>query len=366
MFKRTASVILLTCVSAYVLLIFLRPSPRHIGINQYESALFLDMVNGTAHKPYVSRVLLPIIVRGLAASAPESVHAFFRAQVAESADLRFLFRVFEWEPNAALQYWIASVAMLFALIGFGHVGAKLILLTCPIQDRRGGAYIAFALLSLLLLLPFFKYASYIYDPPQLALFTAALYFLKQERLRPFAVSFVLSCFNKETAVLLIPIFALMQQHQLPAGRYYGALAALTGVFAASRIALALAFRDNPGAMAELHLFDHNLPWLFGQASATNLIVAAGLTFLLLYRFREKDRFLRIAFACTFPVLFLLTLFLGYIDEWRDYYEAYPAGFALVVDSVRRLILRGMPSQPPPERRRSPARERRRARDSQRR
>jgi len=32
----------------------------------------------------------------------------------------------------------------------------------------------------------------------------------------------------------------------------------------------------------------------------------------------------------------MTLLFGLIDEWRDYYEAYPAVFAMIVHSLQRL------------------------------
>lgn len=346
---RTLYVIVLGAVSAYVLLVFLRPSGRHIGINQYERALFLEMVAGTADRPFVSRMLLPVVVRISSALAPEVTHAFFRNLVEQSGDLRFLFRVFGWERQAALQYVIATLLMLVAFMGFGHTGAKLTLLTCGIRDRRRLYSTLFAVTLLALLIPFFKYASYIYDPPQLLLFTMALYFLANAQLRAFVTIFVLCCLNKETALLLIPIFALGYRQQMPRRRYFGMLAGLSAVFGATRLLTTLAFRPNAGSLVELHVTDHNLPWFLGEMTATNVIVFMSLLVLLLYRLKEKDRFLRIAFACTLPSLVILTLFLGYIDEWRDYYEAYPVGFAMIVDSLRRLghgaILRVQPPAP---------------------
>jgi hypothetical protein len=35
-------------------------------------------------------------------------------------------------------------------------------------------------------------------------------------------------------------------------------------------------------------------------------------------------------------LFGLCLVLGFIDEWRAYYEAYALGFGLILDSILRL------------------------------
>ena len=72
-------------------------------------------------------------------------------------------------------------------------------------------------------------------------------------------------------------------------------------------------------------------WTFGDA-----VTCAVIAFLLAYRWDDKPVFLRVAFPATFGPLLALALFFGYIDEWRGYYEAYPIGLALIVDSCRRL------------------------------
>lgn len=334
--KSLAYLCTLTIVCTYVLLQFLKPTPYHIGINQYENALFLDMVDGSAHKPYVYRRLLPGLVQILTSLVSESTRLGFFNAVMESPNLRFVFSVFNWEPEAAFQYSVAFFGMLIALMGFGHYGARFTLITCAIEDPTGRYRFILSVTMVLFLIPFFKYASYIYDPPTLFLFTLALYGLAQSKLWVFGIGFGLSCINKETAVLLIPI-ALWTYKPLISRRHYIALAlGLVGVFVVVKGTLTRSFRSNPGELVEWHLWDHNLMWFMQSMGYMHVILGTILMGLFLYRWNEKEIILRRAFLCSAPVLVILTLFFGYIDEWRDYYEVYPVGFALTVDSLRRF------------------------------
>jgi hypothetical protein len=168
------------------------------------------------------------------------------------------------------------------------------------------------------------------------LFTLALYGLAQAKLWAFWLGFGLGCINKETAVLLIPIALWTYYGIIPRRHYVTLLLSLIGVFIAIKGTLTLLFRSNPGEMVEWHLWDHNLIWFKESLGYTHVILGTILLGLFFYRWNEKNILLRRAFLCTAPILVILTLFLGYIDEWRDYYEVYPVGFALTVDSLRRL------------------------------
>jgi hypothetical protein len=72
-------------------------------------------------------------------------------------------------------------------------------------------------------------------------------------------------------------------------------------------------------------------WRLPELAAA--IVVAGLIF---YGWPQKPRFLKMSFVMILPPLVIMALFLGYIDEWRGYYEAYPAAFGLAIDTMRRV------------------------------
>ena len=45
------------------------------GVNSNDRASFADMITGEANRPFVTRVLVPWLTRGIAAVLPESIHA---------------------------------------------------------------------------------------------------------------------------------------------------------------------------------------------------------------------------------------------------------------------------------------------------
>lgn len=101
------------------------------------------------------------------------------------------------------------------------------------------------------------------------------------------------------------------------------------------------FQDNAGGMAQFHLVDYNL-YTIGKLSIET-VVALGIIALFIYRgWKDKPEFLRDALWIAVP-LFVLTLFLGYIDEQRDFYELYPVA-ALLVYPAAKEFLAGNPAR----------------------
>lgn len=332
---KAAYIILLAMVSGWILLIFLKPEPLSVGINQHDRSRFLDMVEGKAYKPYVYRTLLPTTTRVVAALTPEQVANALAATVENNPFLRGAFARFRWETAAAYPYLVAGLLMLLSFMGFAHYTSRLSLRVCGIDETyRMRSLLAVA--ALLCLPPFFRYTAYPYDPPQLFLFTLALYLLASQRVLAFALAFGLCCLNKETAVLLILVFAFTSRKQMPRQRYLAVLFGLVAWYLLIRALLVYTFRSNPGSLVEFHLLDHNLRLLVSEWSFSDLVTCLVLSGLVFARWREKPEFLKVSFLAVFVPLVVLSLFLGYLNEWRGYYEAYPLAFALAVDTVSRL------------------------------
>ena len=328
-------IFVLALLSACILAIFFRPTPERYGINQYKRAMFLDTINGTAYRPFVYRALLPVTVRTIASLTPPNIHEASTAFVEDHRATIKIFETYQWETSAACTYFVAAILMWLCLMGFGHYAARLTLFTLNLDEtplRR-------ALLagSVLLGLPaFFSYTSYIYDPPQLFLFTFALYLLARGRMTAFLVTFVFCVFNKETAILLIPIYAVVYHQQHTRRQFIGITTALIAIFAAIKLLINHVYQANPGFSVEFHLFPDNFLLLTYGWTFTGLLTFLALLWLLLYNWNKKPRFLKIAFLLTLPILIGMTFLFGLLNEWRDYYEAYPIAFALAVDSLQRL------------------------------
>lgn len=329
---RVSYAVVLLSTSGLVLVQFLYPHwGPHVGINDYDRASFMEMVEGDAYKPFVMRMLLPTTVRFLSAIAPEAYQSTLADQVVKGDLLSKTFSTLGWESQAAFQYFLALILMYLSLIGFGHSVVLLTEQTCNIpKDTKTKIII---LISSLMGVTFlFRYVSYIYDPPQLFLFTLALYLLSTDRIKLFFIVFVFCCLNKETAILLIPLFAL---------KYYGlgfqncqygySIGGLVIIYLSIRTALFFIFYDNPGSFLESQ-FSHNVWWITSGRTLGDVIIIILVVMLVVFRWRKKPLFLRVAFLSVLLPLVSMAVFLGYIDEWRGYYEAYPLGLGLAVHS----------------------------------
>jgi hypothetical protein len=246
------------------------------------------------------------------------------------------FKTFQWESEAAFQYLVASFLMLLCFMGFGHYVVKLTERVCNMPEN-GINRLLLVTGALVGLPPFFRYVSYPYDPAQLFLFTLALYFLAVHRTKPFFFAFVACCINKETAVLLIPIYCLTFRKQYSSHRqYWGTILGLIFIYVCIKATLTWYFNGNPGSFVEFHLLNHNIPLLTDGWTFTGLISSLGLAILIIYPWREKPTFLRFSFLCVLPPLVSFALIFGFVDEWRGYYEAYPIAFGLLVHTLLRL------------------------------
>ena len=327
---------MILCV--FIVLIFISPP----GINGYERAMFGDMVYGQAHKPFVYRALLPMIIRTTASIIPEETDELINKMLDKIPSVKSELSksteedMFYWEKELYTEYIVAIFYIFLFLLGF----------VFSLKYLFEGVYKASILskdilaISALLILPsFFDYMSYLNDFPALCLFTLGLGLMVRKKWVLFLIIYVLGCFNKETTILLTLIFAI---HFFRAGKMsrrlvYRLLISQFIIFILVKLTLFFIFRDNPGSMVEFHLIDHNLKAL-GNISIGTVMALALIISLVFYRWTDKPLFLRNALWIVAP-LFILILFLGYIDEQRDYYEAYPIVLLLIYHSVCRIFAR---------------------------
>ncbi len=98
-------------------------------------------------------------------------------------------------------------------------------------------------------------------------------------------------------------------------------------------------------MVEFH-FRENFAFFHPYSTVT---AAACLVLVLLvgYRWNEQPRFLRVASLVIIPLVGL-TLFLGMLDELRDYYEAFPAIVLLLFHGLACLMGTDVRAQPDTE------------------
>ncbi|MCW8809601.1 MAG: hypothetical protein OQJ93_12640 [Ignavibacteriaceae bacterium] len=323
---------LIAVISLYVLIAFVKLPP----INGDEQSMFSEMVYGTAWKPFVYRTLLPTTVRLVSGVIPEEIHNSLTEKFESNHSLVLVLEKLKWESEFITEYLIAMVLMYFSLLGFVYVFRKLF-------DEIYSSHLWFKnLISVILLLAIpamFQpnYSNYVYDFPALFLFTLGLLLLRQRKWNYFLVIFLISCFNKETTILLTLIFAIhfYKKDEVTRKFYYKFITFQLIIFAAVKILLFILFKNNPGGFVEFHLIDRNY-LLFNGYSLTTFVVLLIIFLTIFSRWNEKPKFLKDALWIAIPLV-ILTFLLGFFDELRDFYEVFPVIILLISLNIARIL-----------------------------
>jgi hypothetical protein len=322
-------------VAFYVLAVFLHPDPWHNGINKYKHAYFDEMVAGTASKPFVYRALFPTTIRVVSKLTPEGGRQDLARRIKGSQTLSGMFQSLGWQWQYAHEYLVAAGIMYVCFVLFAYFVGRFVLESVDITRSAFNISLTESI-SLLGLIPFFRYNSFIYDPPQLFLFTMCLYLLWRQKWRAYIPVFVLACLNKETAVLLPLVFGVHYARRLNRGRYMALVLAQVTIFAVVKTGLTYLFRANPGPFVPFHLLDHGIGTLLQTYRFTAFLALLLGGLLVFYGWKRKPAFLRTGFVWTLGPLLALGFILGYWDEWRGYYEAYPLALALSAWTLKSL------------------------------
>lgn len=290
------------------------------------------MVQGTAWRPYVKRALVGVVVRAGDVVIPGSAKDALSAAVERSPLLRDRLK------------WESAHATWFALVFAIHL-ASLVLFAAAFERwlaRSLGFSAAWALaggiLALALLPLHFGYQNFVYDFPGLALFTLGLVLNGESRWGALALLWPIGMLNKETFVLLVPVFLAMRWGRLSGAAIARQLAVQAALTLLVVVALGIAFRANPGPPIEWHLM-RNLTLhpparqLIHDAAYWGFVVIAFLGW-------KRDRRLAAATLAVMAVLFGTTLFFGYLGEYRDFYEAWPLLLAMALTTARGALERG--------------------------
>ena len=315
------------------------------GMNPNVHASVHDMIHGTAYAPFVHRVLPSLIIRSTLACIPEAALTRADQWGMRQPKIRWLLEAIRFDVNYPVEALLVLSLTYLSLLGFLWASRYL----CTGIYRTALAVQDLFVLAVLAGLPlFFSYCNYLYDFPALCLFTLGLALLIRRRWRRFLVVYLLAALNKETTILLTLVFVLhyWRAPALPRRRFWAVLLAQLVLFGAVKGALMLVFRDHPGTPIEWHLLDHNYD-ILSSYSLTALFGWCGVILLTCTHWPAKPVFLRRALWIA-PILVGLTLFCGYLDELRDYYEAYPIVALLLLHSVSRIWKFELECLEPPE------------------
>jgi hypothetical protein len=313
------------------------------GIDAYYRSRLVDMVHGTAHRPYVYRVLVPASARVGTRLIP------LRAKLWLADAFRtWSWRPDGWDPAYASEYLLVLSAMTLSLMGFASATRSLfqyVFADYPFQSSLTAA-MAVAVVPI----SFGPFSRQIYDFTTLWLFTLGLALIACARWRAFVVLFPFACLNKETAILLTLVFVIRharRPHAWSGSTFRWLLAYQLVMFLIIRGGLLYVFRNNPGATVEMHLFDHNWQVLLHPSwMSKRLLLAVGALLVGVSGWTRKPTFLRDALLALAPVLLVMGLTVGQVDEIRAYYEVYPVVALLVAETFFRLL--HVPLSPAPD------------------
>jgi len=307
----TAAAIL---TSLCVFLFFLRFST----VNENYRASFSAMLDGTAHRPFVMRVLIPWLTTFTSMIFPLEIRNQINEAIANSRIFSVILSLYRVSADQGFEAVVSLFWQFLSLPGYYFSFRFLLLKNFDVSEKKAGRL---TLLSTFGLLPL-MFFGYIYDLPQLFLCTLAFAAIAANRTILYFIVFALAVLNKETAVVLaIPSILLFWNPFMPSllkavkGAGYQLL-----IFLAIRIPLIVHFRKNPGMVVEPHLRTHiegmiDYP-LYGIA-VTALFLC--LTVLFLYKWKQKPALVNLGLVSG-AILMVLFLLGGMPQEFRVFYE----------------------------------------------
>ena len=318
---------------AYVLLVaavsfvFLRTS----GINVNRRANIEVMLDGSAHRPFVYRVLLPTLATSVTACVPNSIKDKIVAKWDRSRKMGVFKHYFRVESSCLFEGVLIFGFMVLSLLGYALFLQKM---SIEILGTQGILRHLAPLLGLLALPPFFTFG-YIYDFPVLFLSCCCFFLIFKEYWLAYLVVFLVACFNKETTILFAVVFGAYACDRLEFKRFLvlGFLQVI--IFAVVRSLLVMRFSMNPGGDIPNHLIGQ-LDALLVPVSYSAVVVFSVFLFLMCFMWSEKPPFLKRALWVAVPLVLLFILG-GCPGEYRVFYEVLPLIILMVSHTLVALI-----------------------------
>jgi hypothetical protein len=297
-----------------------------VEIDTYDCSRFEEMINGTAHKPFVYRVLVPVIIKSASAAIPQNIK-----QRINDYGVKNVKYLTEKGKNIYLaDLLIAAFVWYLSIIGFALVMKK-ILTDVYIVDKR--VLYTIILFSVMGITIFFRYYSYIYDFTYLFLYSLSLYYLSKSKWALYLAAFILTTINKETSILLVMVYFIHYRNKLPKPLFVKLLTAQLAIFIVIKTTINLIFINNPGSIVEFHILNNIAMHPF---SLSDFIAFVVLVVAVVYDWKNKPIFAKQSLSVFIPLV-TLTLFLGLLSEFRDYYEVYPPLIILVVYTIGKIL-----------------------------
>jgi hypothetical protein len=298
------------------------------AINTTSVARIEFLVDFTAQKPFVTRALVPGLIRVGESILPDL--GWLAGYSIVAATLRAY--TLDFIPTPPTQAILAFVIMAgFTLLAIRAMRRLLATEAPGLGEATRSALAWLTPCALLVLMPgrnaFGRpYLGMIYDPATLGLVALCLALMAERRWRAYVVAFCLAAVNRETAVYLLPVFGLFGWWTLDRRRFVSLLAVQVAAFVAIRGVLEWAAHGlptyNPGIKLAILPASDFLP--VGMETIGVLAVLA--VFVVA---RLSTRGLALASLVMLPVATVAYLLAGEPGEYRVFLEVTPV-FVLAV------------------------------------
>lgn len=316
---------------------------------------FLGLMNRTAEKPWIYRVLTPAIVNGATAALPARVkHALEPVVMEQSHLLKFpkIRNTPDWTVDNAIKYHLAY----FFMFGCLFLSLFLIRALTGALFSPPPAFQDFGPVLGVLLLPLtFSRGGYMYDFPELLFMSVLTLCAVRRRWVLYYVLFILAILNKESDVFLILFFMAFAYREM-SRRAFAAHLAVQAVLGFSLLVLLRHAYANHGGFDMQFNLPTNIRYLLRPASylmffdvyapmipvprGFNLLSLVFLAYLVSYKWSEKPPAVRRLLVLTTAVNVPLFLWGGYKDELRNLSLIFPAVYLLGFHTLREAYAQG--------------------------
>lgn len=324
----------------------------YLSINSFgnsEIGGFSNMLEGTAFRPSIYRLLIPALAKAGTDFIPARVVDLLENAPRETIVVKAFHQL---SDGRYFREAIGALILIYiSLAGFVVVERALLNdLGYSIEEQH-----VVPILLAVMALPLSVHFAYVYDLPQVFLFAVCILFLYRRNWTAYLALLTISLLNKETSFFLIIIFAVYYFQKLARREFTILLGAQFAIFVTLRAVIMYIFRNNPGVTifwsTRYHIDQYTK---YPSTLIFTVILFGAILFLMLKDWQRKPIFLRYA-SSVFPLTLILFFVAGMPMEFRIFLDVLPV-FGIMLfphqktsqpleDKVKPVLQHGPPSNP---------------------
>lgn len=277
---------------------------------------FKKLMDGTANRPYIQRLLVPVLTRTIISAIPAPYDEKLRSSLPQIPKVQKELRRLGWDAGVILEHVVSSSIVVFLFFSTVLILDRLLMLL-----YRSESHIRMlqTCMSFLLLPPVFETGPhYIYDLPTIFFLIAGMLLLYQKRWTFYYIVFFLGCLNKETMLFMSVAFFAFYTVTIKRNQLILHMLLHMVIISFVYFMIVQIYGNNPGTNIEFH-FHANIHSMLQGYSLSGLAIFGISVWLLAYDFRSVPRLFRMTAFIAIPFSVTWLLF-GILTELRAVYE----------------------------------------------